>query len=54
MKLFVGASLVAAAAATPVPNKVMLFESFIKEFDPNYDGDVDKGKRFRSSVRTSI
>jgi len=46
MKLFVGASLVAAAAATPVPNKVMLFESFIKEFEPNYDGDLEKGKRF--------
>jgi len=47
MKLFVGASLVAAAAAAPVPNKMMLFENFIKKFEPNYVNDFEKGKRFQ-------
>jgi len=47
MRCFVLASLLAAASATPPPDKAMLFENFIANYSKEYGTEFEKGRRFQ-------
>lgn len=47
MRCLLLALLVAATAATPPPNKAMLFQQFADKYNKNYATEFEQGKRFQ-------